>query len=130
LGELNIRKTELKVKKKATIYGVFSQALRGRMIMIRTCFRMSQICEKGSIMSRKIPSMITDSNQACLAKMVGRRVQEEANEISLCQFFKMRGWGELKGTPTSLHPGITLQVNNYWCKCAQKKSRTIFDPAL
>jgi hypothetical protein len=29
-------------------------------------------------MSRtKIPSMITDSNQACLAKMTGRRVQEE-----------------------------------------------------
>jgi hypothetical protein len=31
-------------------------------------------------MSReKIPPMITDSNQACMAKMIGRRVQEEVN---------------------------------------------------
>jgi hypothetical protein len=33
-------------------------------------------------MSRsKIPSMITDSNQACLAKMTGRRLQEGREEI-------------------------------------------------
>jgi hypothetical protein len=39
--------------------------------------------------------MITDSNQACLAKMTGRRLQEEANEISLFQFSKMSRWGEI-----------------------------------
>jgi hypothetical protein len=26
---------------------------------------------------KRKPSMITDSNQACMAKMIGRRVQEE-----------------------------------------------------
>ena len=62
--------------------------------------------------------MITDTNQAYFAKMSSCGVQEEANEIPLYQFFKMNRWGRL----TSLHPGITLQVNNYWCKCAQKKA--------
>jgi hypothetical protein len=33
--------------------------------------------KKGARLSRtEIPPMITDSNQACMAKMIGRRVQE------------------------------------------------------
>jgi hypothetical protein len=33
--------------------------------------------EKGTRLSRaKIPPLITDSNQACFIKMIGRRVQE------------------------------------------------------
>jgi len=33
--------------------------------------------------------MITDSNQTLFAEMATRGFQEEANEISLYQFFKM-----------------------------------------
>ena len=41
-------------------------------------FRMSRIYEKEPTMSTlKIPWMITDSNQACMAAMTGRRVQEK-----------------------------------------------------
>jgi hypothetical protein len=64
--------------------------------------------------------MITDSNQACLAKMTGRRVQEEANEISLYQFFKMNRWGGLTSAP-NLQPRESPEVNDYWLKCAQLK---------
>ncbi len=40
-------------------------------------FERGQIYEKGSSMSTsRIRSMITDSNQASMAKMTGRRVQE------------------------------------------------------
>jgi len=54
--------------------------------LIRTRFGVGRIYKKGSRIDHL---MITDSNQACLAKMTGRRVQEVLNEISLCQFFEM-----------------------------------------
>jgi len=44
--------------------------------------------------------MITNSNQMYFAKVLGREVQEEANEISLCQFSKMSRWGEITSAPT------------------------------
>jgi hypothetical protein len=40
--------------------------------------------EKGPRLSRtEIPPMITDSNQACMAKMIGRRVQEVTHAMEL-----------------------------------------------
>jgi hypothetical protein len=39
--------------------------------------------------------------------------QEEANEISLYQFFKMNRWGGLTSTPTTLQYRLTFNADNY-----------------
>jgi len=48
----------------------------------------------------KRPLRFTDRNQACFAKMAGCGVQEETNEISLYQFFRMSRRGKLSTSPT------------------------------
>jgi hypothetical protein len=40
-------------------------------------------------------------------------LQEEANEISLCQFSKMSRWGEITSSATSLQRGDDLRVDDY-----------------
>jgi hypothetical protein len=77
LGELNIRKTELNVKKN-------------------------------------IPSMITDWNQACLAKKATRCFQEGV-------LFTPEGADpkfSLTLTPTSLAPSMTIEVEDYGLKAS------------
>jgi hypothetical protein len=57
--------------------------------------------------------MITDSNQACFAKMTGRRLQEVLNEISFSRFLEQidsKIWGlhlQIDNTRTP-SPGLYL----------------------
>jgi hypothetical protein len=44
------------------------------------------------------------------------RLQEEANEISLYQLFKMNRWGGLTSTPTSQYWGPYAGIEDYGLK--------------
>jgi hypothetical protein len=45
--------------------------------------------KEGVVCQEKVAPLITDSNHACFPKIATCGFQEEANEISLYQFFKM-----------------------------------------
>jgi hypothetical protein len=53
----------------------------------------------------KIPTMITDSNQACLAKMAGRGLQEEEVNETTIQFVGVV-WDSLK-------PRVSCHTKNH-----------------
>ena len=49
-------------------------------------------------------------------KLRNRKLQEEANEISLCQFSKMSRWVEITSTPTSQYWEPYSRIEDYGLK--------------